>query len=186
MNRQRGSSIEKPLRPFEGGGHEIAVLSVLPPLTTAGTCRGRRVPLSLDRGEAGKHPEHGQSVEHRDQRKRHVVGLRRRKGDPQEYRRDHKAGIPKNVFVAVVVGASAGRNWKDYKNPDYPDVANSVDLYRVPYRSTIPEQGNRPTVASFTLNGLTAGQQIQFRVFSVSRVGNRSMLGLSSNVAVMG
>ena len=37
--------------------------------------------------------------------------------------------------------------WKDYENPEYPDVANSVDLYRVAYRSTIPEQGNRPTVA---------------------------------------
>jgi len=37
--------------------------------------------------------------------------------------------------------------WAGYKNPDYPDVTNDVDLYRVAYRSTIPEQGNRPTVA---------------------------------------
>jgi pimeloyl-ACP methyl ester carboxylesterase len=37
--------------------------------------------------------------------------------------------------------------WEQYVTPDYPDVANDVDLYRVAYRSTIPEQGNRPTVA---------------------------------------
>jgi hypothetical protein len=37
--------------------------------------------------------------------------------------------------------------WKDYVTPVYPNVANDVDLYRVAYRSTIPEQGNRPTVA---------------------------------------
>ena len=37
-----------------------------------------------------------------------------------------------------------------------------------------------------TLDGLPAGQQIQFRVFSVSKVGTRSILGLSSNVAAMG
>jgi hypothetical protein len=37
--------------------------------------------------------------------------------------------------------------WAGYTNPDYPDVTNDVDVYRVAYRSTIPEQGNRPTVA---------------------------------------
>jgi len=37
--------------------------------------------------------------------------------------------------------------WEAYVTPVYPDVANDVDLYRVAYRSTIPEQGNRPTVA---------------------------------------
>jgi len=37
--------------------------------------------------------------------------------------------------------------WAPYVTPDYPDVVNKVDLYRVAYRSTIPEQGNRPTVA---------------------------------------
>jgi hypothetical protein len=42
------------------------------------------------------------------------------------------------------------------------------------------------SVTSFTVNGLTAGQQVQFRVFSVSPVGKRSVLGLSSNVAGTG
>ena len=37
--------------------------------------------------------------------------------------------------------------WKPYTNPTYPMPANTVDLYRVAYRSTIPEQGNRPTIA---------------------------------------
>jgi len=37
--------------------------------------------------------------------------------------------------------------WKNYVTPVYPNVVNDVDLYRVAYRSTIPEQGNRPTVA---------------------------------------
>ena len=42
------------------------------------------------------------------------------------------------------------------------------------------------TATSYTLGGLPTGQQIQCRVFSVSQVGKRSILGLSSNVAVMG
>jgi len=42
---------------------------------------------------------------------------------------------------------AAKEYWKAYRNPDYPDVTNDVDLYRVAYRSTVPEQGNRPTVA---------------------------------------
>jgi hypothetical protein len=37
--------------------------------------------------------------------------------------------------------------WEKYVPPVYPNVVNGVDLYRVAYRSTIPEQGNRPTVA---------------------------------------
>ena len=37
--------------------------------------------------------------------------------------------------------------WKDYVAPVYEPTVNDVDLYRVAYRSTIPEQGNRPTVA---------------------------------------
>lgn len=37
--------------------------------------------------------------------------------------------------------------WKPYENPTYSATTNDVDLYRVAYRSTIPEQGNRPTVA---------------------------------------
>lgn len=37
--------------------------------------------------------------------------------------------------------------WKPYENPTYTATTNDVDLYRVAYRSTIPEQGNRPTVA---------------------------------------
>jgi hypothetical protein len=37
--------------------------------------------------------------------------------------------------------------WKNYKQPVFDSVNNEVELYRVAYRSTIPEQGNRPTVA---------------------------------------
>jgi hypothetical protein len=37
--------------------------------------------------------------------------------------------------------------WKEYTNPTYPTPTNDVDLYRVAYRSTIPEQGNRPTIS---------------------------------------
>lgn len=37
--------------------------------------------------------------------------------------------------------------WKDYVPPTYRPVTSDVDVYRVAYRSTIPEQGNRPTVA---------------------------------------
>ena len=36
---------------------------------------------------------------------------------------------------------------KDYAPPVFRSAKNEVDLYRVAYRSTIPEQGNRPTVA---------------------------------------
>jgi hypothetical protein len=37
--------------------------------------------------------------------------------------------------------------WRDYQNPDYRSALHDVDVYRVAYRTTIPEQGNRPTVA---------------------------------------
>lgn len=37
--------------------------------------------------------------------------------------------------------------WADYEAPDFQDVIHEVDVYRVAYRSTIPEQGNRPTIA---------------------------------------
>jgi len=37
--------------------------------------------------------------------------------------------------------------WRDYQNPEYPLPLYDVDVYRVAYRTTIPEQGNRPTVA---------------------------------------
>jgi hypothetical protein len=37
--------------------------------------------------------------------------------------------------------------WRDYQNPDYRQALHDVDVYRVAYRTTIPEQGNRPTVA---------------------------------------
>jgi hypothetical protein len=36
---------------------------------------------------------------------------------------------------------------KDYAPPVFAPVKNDVDLYRVAYRSTVPEQGDRPTVA---------------------------------------
>jgi hypothetical protein len=37
--------------------------------------------------------------------------------------------------------------WRDYQNPDYRSALHDVDVYRLAYRTTIPEQGNRPTVA---------------------------------------
>jgi hypothetical protein len=37
--------------------------------------------------------------------------------------------------------------WENYEQPVFKPVRNDVELYRVAYRSTIPEQGNRPTVA---------------------------------------
>lgn len=37
--------------------------------------------------------------------------------------------------------------WSGFQMPDYVPAANAVDLYRVAYQSTIPEQGNRPTTA---------------------------------------
>jgi hypothetical protein len=37
--------------------------------------------------------------------------------------------------------------WAGYVQPSFEPVQNDVELYRVAYRSTIPEQGNRPTVA---------------------------------------
>jgi len=37
--------------------------------------------------------------------------------------------------------------WRDYQNPEYRQALYDVDVYRVAYRTTIPEQGNRPTVA---------------------------------------
>jgi len=37
--------------------------------------------------------------------------------------------------------------WAKYAPPVFEPVKNEVDLYRVAYRSTIPEQGHRPTVA---------------------------------------
>ncbi|MBU6295786.1 MAG: fibronectin type III domain-containing protein [Planctomycetes bacterium] len=42
--------------------------------------------------------------------------------------------------------ASNQAYWKDYVPPQYKQALNNVDLYRIAYRSTIPEQGNRPTV----------------------------------------
>ena len=44
-------------------------------------------------------------------------------------------------------GADTPLYWKEYTNPTYPTPTNDVDLYRVAYRSTIPEQGNRPTIS---------------------------------------
>ena len=49
-------------------------------------------------------------------------------------------------------------SWKDYVPPVFTPVKNDIDLYRVAYRSTIPEQGSRPTVAYGLLaipNGVT-------------------------------
>ena len=43
--------------------------------------------------------------------------------------------------------ASPEAYWRDYVPPVYKSALNDVDLYRVAYRSTIPEQGNRPTIA---------------------------------------
>ena len=43
--------------------------------------------------------------------------------------------------------ASTEAYWKNYVPPTYRTALHDVDIYRVAYRSTIPEQGNRPTVA---------------------------------------
>jgi len=46
-----------------------------------------------------------------------------------------------------VIKEGKAEYWKNYVPPVFAPVKNEVDLYRVAYRSTIPEQGNRPTVA---------------------------------------
>ena len=56
--------------------------------------------------------------------------------------------------------------WKNYTNPSYPMPANTVDLYRVAYRSTIPEQGNRPTIA-YGLVAIPSGATGRLPVVSV-------------------
>jgi pimeloyl-ACP methyl ester carboxylesterase len=45
------------------------------------------------------------------------------------------------------IGEQKADYWAGYVPPVFEPVKNEVDLYRVAYRSTIPEQGNRPTVA---------------------------------------
>ena len=101
-----------------------------------------------------------------------------------------KRGLPDAVtdLTAMPIdgGAGATLSWTEPKTNGLPIVE-----YRVQRKlATDPAWGDMVStgsnVASFTVNGLTAGQQIKFRVFSVSRVGNRSVLGLGSNVAVMG
>ena len=46
-----------------------------------------------------------------------------------------------------LIRAGKAEYWKDYMPPDFTPAKYDVDLYRVAYRSTIPEQGDRPTVA---------------------------------------
>jgi len=101
-----------------------------------------------------------------------------------------KRGLPDAVtdLAATLVdgGAGATLTWTAPKMNGLP-----IAEYRVQWKlATDAAWGamvsTGSNVAAFTVNGLTAGQQFQFRVFSVSRVGNRTILGLSSNVAVTG
>ena len=62
--------------------------------------------------------------------------------------------------------SSTPKYWKNYTNPSYPMPANTVDLYRVAYRSTIPEQGNRPTIA-YGLVAIPSGATGRLPVVSV-------------------
>jgi hypothetical protein len=102
-----------------------------------------------------------------------------------------KRGLPDAVtdLTATPIdgGAGATLSWTA------PDTSGRLPIteYRVQWKlataadwSAMISTGS--SVNSFTVSGLTAGQQIQFRVFSVSPAGKRSILGLSSNVAVMG
>jgi pimeloyl-ACP methyl ester carboxylesterase len=45
------------------------------------------------------------------------------------------------------IGRGEAPFWKGYVPSFFPPAVNDVDIYRVAYRSTIPEQGHRPTVA---------------------------------------
>jgi predicted phage tail protein len=103
---------------------------------------------------------------------------------------DGRLGLPDAVTDLTVTpidgGAGATLSWTEPKKNGLP-----IAEYRVQWKlaaaadwSAMISAGS--TVTSFTVNGLTAGQQVQFRVFSVSQVGKSSILGLSSNVAVMG
>lgn len=101
-----------------------------------------------------------------------------------------KRGLPDAVkdLTATPIdgGAGATLSWTAPKTNGLP-IADYCVQWKLAtdaaWGDTVSTGSN---ATSFTLNGLTAGQQIQFRVFSASRVGNRSILGLSSNVAVMG
>ena len=55
--------------------------------------------------------------------------------------------------------------WKEYTNPTYPKPVNDVDVYRVAYRSTIPEQGDRPTI-SYGLVAIPHGATGQLPIVS--------------------
>jgi len=48
---------------------------------------------------------------------------------------------------ADLVAAGGAKYWAGYVPPTFAAATNDVEVYRVAYRSTIPEQGNRPTVA---------------------------------------
>ena len=54
-------------------------------------------------------------------------------------------GFRKDEVEAIKRGEAG--YWAGYVKPSFEQVQNEVELYRVAYRSTIPEQGNRPTVA---------------------------------------
>jgi len=101
-----------------------------------------------------------------------------------------KRGLPDAVtnLTATPIdgGAGATLSWSAPTTNGLP-----IAEYRVQWKLATAAAwgtmiGTGSSGTSFTLDGLPAGQQIQFRVFSVSKVGTRSILGLSSNVAVMG
>jgi pimeloyl-ACP methyl ester carboxylesterase len=48
---------------------------------------------------------------------------------------------------AELIDKGKAEYWKNYVPPVFNPVSSDVDVYRVAYRSMIPEQGNRPTVA---------------------------------------
>ena len=102
-----------------------------------------------------------------------------------------KRGLPDAVtdLTATPIdgGAGATLSWTAPQTNGRLPIAE----YRVQWKlATADAWGDMVSTGSnvtwFTLNGLPAGQQIQLLVVLVSRVGNRSIVGLSSNVAVMG
>ena len=55
--------------------------------------------------------------------------------------------LPFRQDEADAVAKGEAKYWAGYAPPTFDAATNDVEVYRVAYRSTIPEQGNRPTVA---------------------------------------
>lgn len=71
-----------------------------------------------------------------------------------------------NVERDVFNPSQSQAYWRDYQNPEYRSAVHDVDVYRVAYRTTIPEQGNRPTVA-YGLVAIPQGVSGQLPLVSV-------------------